>query len=185
MENIEIEAKFLEIDKDELIKKLLELGAEDKGEELITQQVFHDPEKKWYAKKKFCRIRTTGKGIFFTYKHVQANTATGTVEIEFPLSDPEKMKTFLEHMGLVMDRNDEKRRHKFMLGEVIVDIDTWPTIPTYVELEGPTEEAIKDVANKLGFDWSKAVFGTADTVIREVYKLDLSKVRLFTFQKIE
>lgn len=184
MENIEIEVKFLEIDKDALIKKLLELGADDKGEELITQEIFHDPEKKWYAEHKFCRIRKTGKGIFFTYKHVQADTATGTTEIEFALAQPEKMKAFLEHIGLVMDRSDEKRRHKFMLGEVVVDIDTWPTIPTYVELEGPSEAAIKDAADKLGFDWSRAVFGTADMVIKERYKLDLSKVNFFTFEKI-
>jgi adenylate cyclase class 2 len=144
MENREIEVKFLEIDKSALIDKLKSLNAEDLGEELITEQIFHDAKGEWYVQRKFGRIRTTGKGITFTFKHVEERTATGTVEIEFPITEPKKMKEFLEALGLVMDREQEKRRHKFMLEEVVVDIDTWPRVPTYMELEGPSEQAIKD-----------------------------------------
>jgi len=185
MDNREIEVKFLEIDKENLIKSLISLGAQDFGEELITEQIFHDREGRWYQEGKFARIRTTGKGIFFTYKHVESRTATGTVEIEFGITEPEKMKVFLESMGLVMDRAQEKRRHKFRLGEVIVDIDTWPKIPTYVELEGPSEEAIKNAAVQLGFDYAQGVFGTSNVVIEEVYKIDLRKVPFFTFEKFK
>ncbi len=185
MHNREIEVKFLEIDKSALIEKLSSLGAKDQGEELITEQIFHDAEGDWYAQRKFARIRKTGKGIFFTFKHVEERTATGTIEIEFPITEPEKMKEFLEALGLVMDRAQEKKRHKFKLGDVIVDIDTWPKVPTYVELEGPSEEDIKTAAEKLGFDWSKGIFGTSDTVIREVYKIDLRKIQFFTFDKFE
>jgi adenylate cyclase, class 2 len=185
MKNREFEVKFLEIDKPVLIQKLSSLGAKELSEELITERIFHDAKGEWYRDRKFGRIRTTGKGVTFTYKHVEQRTATGTVEIEFSITEPEKMKDFLEALGLVMDREQEKRRHKFQLGEVIVDIDTWPTIPTYVELEGPSEEAIQEVAKQLGFDWSKGIFGTADTVIREVYKLDLRTIRHFTFDKVE
>ncbi len=185
MENREIEVKFLEIDKSALIDKLHSLGATDKGEELITEQIFHDAAGEWYTQRKFARIRKTSTGIYFTFKHVEERTATGTVEIEFTITEPEKMKSFLEAMGLVMDREQEKRRHKFVLNDVIVDIDTWPTIPTYAELEGPSEESIREAATKLGFDWSKGVFGTSDTVIREVYKLDLRSIRHFTFDKMQ
>ncbi|OGE87584.1 MAG: hypothetical protein A3J07_02600 [Candidatus Doudnabacteria bacterium RIFCSPLOWO2_02_FULL_49_13] len=181
MDNIEIEVKFLEIDKPKLIEKLVSLGAKDLGEEKITEKIFHDPEGKWYAERKFGRIRTTSKGVTFTYKHVKERTATGTTEIEFKITEPDKVKAFLEAMGLVMDREQEKIRHKFTLADVIVDIDTWPRVPTYVELEGLSEEAIKSAAANLGFDWGKAVFGTADTVIREVYKIDLKAIRHFTF----
>ncbi len=181
MENREIEVKFLEVEKSALIQKLQNLDAKDLGEELISEQIFHDAAGEWYKQRKFARIRKTGKGIFFTYKHVEQRTATGTVEIEFSIAEPGKVKSFLEALGLVMDREQEKRRHKFKLGEVIVDIDTWPKIPTYVELEGPSEEQIKEAAAKLGFDWTKGVFGTSDTVIREVYNLDLRNIPHFMF----
>jgi adenylate cyclase, class 2 len=189
VENREIEVKFLEVDKPKLIEKLGSLGASDLGEETITEQIFHDAKGDWYPQRKFCRIRKTGKGITFTYKHVEQRTATGTIEIEFSITEPAKMKDFLEALGLVMDREQEKRRHKFKLGvklgEVIVDIDTWPKIPTYVELEGPSEQLIIEASEKLGFDWTKGIFGTSDTVIREVYKLDLRNIRHFTFDKVE
>ncbi|MEO8065698.1 MAG: class IV adenylate cyclase [Candidatus Doudnabacteria bacterium] len=181
MDNREIEVKFLEVDKTKLISSLRSLGASDLGEELITEQIFHDPAGKWYQERKFARIRKTSKGVFFTYKHVERITATGTLEIEFKLEEPDKMKLVLEELGLVMDRQQEKIRHKFKLGEVVVDIDTWPKIPTYVEFEGPTEESIQATAKQLGFDWKNAVFGTADIVIREVYKINLREMREFKF----
>ena len=185
MENREIEVKFLEINKPALLGKLNALGADDLGEELITEQIFHDAAGEWYTERKFARIRKTGKSIFFTYKHVEQRTATGTVEIEFPITNPGKMKDFLEALGLVMDRKQEKRRHKFMLGEIIIDIDTWPKIPTYAELEGPSEEAIKNAASKLGFDWSKGVFGTASQMIEEVYHIPVRSLRYFMFDRVE
>lgn len=175
----------MEIDKPKLVEKLLSLGASDLGEELITQQMFHDPEGKWYSERKFVRIRRTGGKTLVAYKHVQTKDAVGTVEIEFEITEPEKMKVFLEALGLVMDRMDEKRRHKFKLGQVIVDIDTWPGIPTYVELEGPNEQSIQDLAGRLGFDYGKGVFGTVETVLKEVYQVDLSKIRRFTFDKAQ
>jgi len=185
MENREIEVKFLEIDKSALIDKLHALGATDLGEEIISEQIFYDKERKWIDEHKFVRIRKTSKGAFLTYKHTEDRTATGTLEIEFRITEPEKVKDFLEAINLPMFREQEKKRHKFKLGGVVVDIDSWPQIPTYVELEGPTENSIKNAAVKLEFDWNKGVFGTAAQVIEEVYKIPVRQLRYFTFSKIE
>jgi hypothetical protein len=43
----EIECRFLEVDKDVLIKKLLKLGAENKGEVMLEETIIYDPECKW------------------------------------------------------------------------------------------------------------------------------------------
>lgn len=186
MENREIEVKFLEIDKEALIKKLRELGAEDTGDDFLKEAIFYDKEGRWqYDETKFVRIRQTSKGIFVTFKHKEVHGVTGTKEIEFTANDFRKVKDFLQEVGLVFFREQEKRRHKFLLGEVIVDIDTWPNIPTYVELEGPSEEAIKDAAQKLGFDWAKAEFGLAHDVVEGKYKVPVRSFKYFTFEKQE
>lgn len=185
MHNREIEVKFLQIDKARLIEKLLALKAQDFGEELITEQIFHDSAGLWLGQNKFGRIRKTSGGVFFTYKHSQERTATGVVEIEFKIDDAEKMKTFLEAIGLTMDRENEKLRHKFKLGAVVVDIDTWPKVPTYVELEGPSEIDIKNAAITLGYEYADGVFGTASQVIEEMYKIPVNKLRYFTFDRME
>lgn len=185
MKNREIEAKFLEIDKEALIKKLQEIGAEDQGEDELKEAIFYDKEGQWqFEELKFVRIRKTNRGIFVTFKHHEARTATGVKEIEFKADDFEKVKDFLEEIGLIFFREQEKKRRKFLLDGVVVDIDTWPKIPTYVEIEGPTEEAIKRVAELLGFDWSKAFFGLSIDVI-ESYGIPVRKLKFFTFDKVE
>ena len=186
MKNREIEVKFLEIDKEALIKKLHELGAKDFGDDFITEIVFYDKEGKWqFDEVKFVRLRKAKQGITLTFKHKEAHTATGTKEVEFTVDNFEKAKDFLEEVGLVLYRFQEKKRHKFLLDEVIVDIDTWPSVPTYVELEGPSEEAIKDAASILEFDWAKAEFGLAHDVVEGKYNIPVRKLKYFTFDKIE
>ncbi len=185
MTNREIEVKFLDVDKSALIEKLQSLKAKDLGEELITEQIFYDKEKKWIEEHKFIRIRTTKKGSFLTYKHTQDRTALGVLEIEFKIEEHQKVKDFLEQINFVMNRSQEKKRHKFTIEDVIIDIDTWPKIPTYVEIEGPNEAAIKKVSEQLGFDWTKGIFNTAAEVIEEVYKLQVRTFKYFTFDKVE
>ena len=147
----EIEVRFLEIDVEGLIHKLMKVGATDRGEDFFREIIFYDKASKWqYEEKKFVRIRQTNKNIFVTFKHNEEDTATGTKEIEFEIKNLEVVKKFLEEVGLVAFREQEKRRHTFILDEVVVDIDTWPSIPTYVELEGSSEEALKGVAAKIG-----------------------------------
>lgn len=185
MVNREIEAKFLEIDKEALIAKLKTFGSEDLGEDFLREMIFYDAAGKWVGEgKTFVRIRQTRDGARLTYKNLEAAMATGTEEIEFGIDNAGKAKDFLAKLGLVLHREQEKRRHTFKLGEVIVDIDTWPKAPTYVELEGPSEEAIKEAAERLGYDWSKAVFGNARLVLEKYYKIPIGKLKYFTFERV-
>jgi hypothetical protein len=55
MKTQEIECRFLEIDKDKLIQKLLELGATDKGEFLLEEIIMYDPAEEWRKDNKFIR----------------------------------------------------------------------------------------------------------------------------------
>lgn len=186
MENREIEAKFLEIDKDALVAKLKSKGATDVGKDFIKDVIFYDREGRWrQTDKTFVRIRKTNRGFTLTYKNVETETAIGTEEIEFSISDFDKSQNFLEAIGLVKVRDQEKKRHTFKLGNVVVDIDTWPKVPTYAELEGPSEEEIKKAAISLGFDWSKAVFCNAMMAIERYYHIPVRILRYFTFNKVE
>ncbi len=184
--NREIEVRFLEINYPELLKKLHEKGAQDFGEDFLREIIFYDKDLTWmYDVKKFVRIRQTKKSILLSFKHHQEDSAVGTKEIEIEVSDVEKTKELLQEVGLIAFREQEKKRHTFKLGEVIVDIDTWPSIPTYVELEGPSEESLKKAAEVLGFDWKDVVFKTARFIIEERYNIPVSKLHFFTFKKIE
>lgn len=185
MEHREIECRFLEVDKESLIRKLNELGAEDEGETMLEETIIYDPELKWRDGHRFVRLRKIGDKSVVTYKEHQEWTVDGMLEIEFGITDFEKAELLFEKIGLVPFRHQQKKRHTFKLGKVTVYIDTWPKIPTYVELEGESEEALKEAAEKIGLDWSAADFHSASWVIENKYNIQVRQLRWFTFDRVE
>jgi len=180
----EIETRFLEIDKDELIKKLVSLGATDKGEEKLDEIIFHAVDGSWVGKRKFVRIRKTKNKIELTYKENVEQTVDSAREIELEISDMDKCSQLLEKIGLKAMRRLEKYRHTFKLNDVTIDIDTWPKIPVYVEVEGPSVEAVQNACKQLGLDWEKRFDGDAREVFKK-YGFDLDKITVITFSEFK
>jgi len=178
----EIETRFLDINKDELVEKLVSLGAVDKGEEKLEEIIFHAADGSWIGKRKFVRLRKTKGKIKLTYKENAWQTVDSAREIELEVSDLVKCSRFLEKIGLRGMRELEKHRHTFEFDDVSVDIDTWPKIPAYVEIEGPSVESLKNFCDKLGLNWEKRFDGDAREVFRH-YGIDLDKVDVITFSK--
>ena len=186
MEHQEIEVRFLEIDKDALISKLRELGAEDIGEDMLEEVIIYDKELSWQkAVRKMLRIRTRGGKTHLTFKHHHENSATGTEEIEFEISDIGKAEALLERLGYVSVRRQQKLRHTFHLGDVVIDIDTWPKVPTYVELEGTSEESLKEAAQLLSLDWNLVELRNPRDVLEKVYNIHIATMTWFTFDRFE
>lgn len=48
-------------------------------------------------------------------------------------------------------------------------LDEWPWLKPYIEIEGASEEALKAVAEELGFAWGDAVFGDVMVAYRQQY----------------
>jgi hypothetical protein len=72
-------------------------------------------------------------------------------------------------MGDINFNYQETKRETWQLDDTEVVIDHWPWSAPYVEIEGHSEESIKAVAAKLGFDWTNAKYGSADTVYAAEY----------------
>lgn len=180
----EIETRFLEIDKDEFIKKLISLGAVDRGEEKLEETIFHAADGSWIGKRKFVRLRKKKDKIKITYKENVEQAVDSAREIEFEVSDLDKCSKFFEKVGLKAMRQIEKFRHTLELDDVTVDIDTWPKIPVYVEIEGPSVESLQKFCEKFGLDWEKRFDGDAREVFRK-YGYDLDKISVVTFNEFQ
>ena len=185
METKETEVRFLEVDKSALVKKLIALCAEDKGEGMLEGGIVYDKDLTWSQQKRFVRLRKSGNKTKMTYKEHSHNAKDGAKEVEFAVEDLEKAVLFLQKIGLEPYRRQQKYRHTLVLDGVTFDIDTWPRIPTYVELEGASMEALKSVAQKVGFDWSQVVYEDARFVIEKIYNIPLSTMRWLTFDRFE
>jgi len=180
----EIETRFLDISKNELLEKLVLLGATDKGEEKLEEIIFHAADKSWIGKNKFVRLRKTKSKIKLTYKENKEQTVDSAQEIELEVSDMDTCSEFLNKIGLEPVRRLEKYRHTFELDDVTIDIDTWPKIPSYVEIEGPSVESLKNICGKLDIDWGKKFDGDAREVFRH-YGYDIDSITVITFDELK
>lgn len=184
--NREIEVRFLEIDAEALKQRLRELGAEDFGEDMFEEIIAYKDAEWFEYMRKFVRLRKSKNKITMTYKHQEKDIADGTEEIEFNVDNFDNAELFLKRIGFdYFMRKQQKKRHSFKFSRVNVDIDTWPKIPTYLELEGESEQALKDMAQKLNLDWSKAIFENHRIFIEKYYGIPVAKLKYFTFDRIE
>ncbi len=147
--NTEYEVRILEIDKDTFINKLEELGAEKAGDFFQKRYVYDfNPT----IKGKWIRLRTNGNESTLTIKNIISPLIDGTKEIEIVVSDFDKCKYILNELGYRPKGYQENKRTRYYLDGVEIDIDTWPIIPTYAEIEGKTEDEVMAIIDKLGYN---------------------------------
>jgi len=66
-------------------------------------------------------------------------------------------------------RADRRKRESWQLGSAQIELDTWPWIPSFVEIEAASEKELKNAADKLGFDLASAEHGSVETAYQAVY----------------
>ena len=166
----EIEAKFPDVNSEILRAKLRVLGAiQEHPEILMRRKNFDYPDHRLEAIGGWIRVRDEGNKITMSYKQLNDRTLHGTKEINVIVDDFDKTCAFLETVGFENKAYQETKREKWVINNVEVTIDTWPWVPTFVELEGPHEESVKEVATKLGLDWSTAMHGSVETIYQMHY----------------
>ena len=97
-------------------------------------------------------------------------TLHGTKEISLEVSDFENACALFEATGLVVKAYQETKREKWQVENCEVTIDTWPWIPTFVEIEGPSEEVVRTTAGQLGFEWGDALFGSVENAYQTYFE---------------
>lgn len=158
----EIEATFININKDQLRAQLKELGAKLlQPETLMRRTIFNIDDHS------FVRVRDEGNRITMSYKRLDQLSLSGMKEICLDVNNYDDAINFVKICGLKPKAVQETLREEWELDGVELDIDTWPWLPAFVEIEGPSETAVEAVAEKLGLQMSDALYGSVD----EVYKI--------------
>lgn len=175
--NIELEAKFLDIDVVALRQKLSSIGAKMIHEErLMKRKTFDYSDGRLEKIGGWIRVRDEGDQITFAYKQLVDRTLEGTKEISLSVSDFDIICDLLIAIGLNCKAYQETKRERWDLNGVEVTIDTWPWIPTFVELEAKTEKELKDAAQILGFDWSNALHGSVETAYQRYFSVSEEEI---------
>ena len=163
----EIEAKFLQVDVEAVRAKLQAVGAScEQPMRLMQRVVFHTTMDNPNA---YVRVRAEGDKSTLTYKQFDELGLHGAKEIETTVGDYQQTVEVLKAAGLQVKSLQETKRETWKLGEVEIVIDEWPWLEPFVEVEGPSEESVREAAATLEFDWNNAVFGGATEAYRASY----------------
>lgn len=174
----EYEARVLEVNKEELVKKLTELGAEKTADFDYRRRVYNfNPA----TDHKWIRLRTNGTKTTLTIKQILDATIDGTKEMEIEVSNFEETDKILNELGYVSHTYQESKRTRYVLDGVEIDIDTWPYIPTYVEIEGKNVKEVESMIDKLNLDKTKQTSIDVQGVFREFYNIDIAKMPVVKF----
>ena len=149
----EYEITVLDIDVKEMEKKLVKIGAVKEGNYFQKRKLYNFHEE--YSER-FIRLRTNGTKTTLTIKDKSAEKEIGSVkELEIEVSDFEKTNQIMNMLGYEYSMYQENKRTIYRLGDIEFDIDTWPMIPTYLEIEGKSKEQIEKMIKKLNIDKKK------------------------------
>lgn len=194
-EFIEREAKVLNINRDQTIKKLEEIGAYHKLGGLTRLYHYDIPKDKnvrnkikklikannpenrayfsvlaiileciesnstFYDRMGFLRIKIEKDETALVYKEVYGYSDYVKEEKEFyyVVESEEFAKKLVSSWHLELTRYMEKNREKYIIDDIVFDIDTWPQLGTYLEIEAEDEMRIIQGLAKISLSKERAV----------------------------
>ncbi len=174
----EHEIKVLEVDIEMLKKRLELLGAEKVYDDVRTIIALDTSERK-YLKEYDKLIRVTDEGSIKVTMHVNQSKPEIKEAIKFKTSRLKETMDFFHEMGLDPISTVKASRISYELGKIDFDIDCFPEIPPFLEIdiEYLEEEGytVEELLKKLGLENHRVVvMGTED--IHRLYGIDYFEV---------
>lgn len=145
---IEKEIKILGIDPEKLRRRLVKLGAKLQFKSVIREVAF---DSDFLEKGVTLRLRIVGgKNELTAKKKKLSSRLLMREEYEVQVSDFEETARILGVLGFSKIRDREKEREEWILGEAKVEIDRYPGMPPYAEIEAKDRQTIMSCLRKLG-----------------------------------
>lgn len=101
---------------------------------------------------KWVRLRKSNEKVELTVKHIfdKSNYKIQKVkEIEINVSNLEETNKLLESIGIVRRNYQEKIRYSYTYKNTEIEIDLWPMLEPYMEIECDDETIIDEIIEKL------------------------------------
>lgn len=178
----EFEIRVLDISFGEMIAKLEAHGAKRAGA-FVQKRFTYDftPPRKG----QWVRLRTNGRKTTLAIKEIKAQSIDGTKELEVEVSDFDDTNLIMEKLGYKAQNFQENFRISYKFGDVEIDLDKWPLIPPYMEIEGKSEADVYVVLKLLGIDAKDTTALGTDALYKEKYGINLSEIEYLKFSDEE
>lgn len=182
----EIEAKFLFVDHEAMRNKLQELGATCvQPMRRMRRKIFDFSDNRLNKERNgWVRVRDEGDKVTLSYKQLNDRTLEGTKEVTVVVHDFDATCLFLEQIGLTVKSYQETKRESWELDKAQIELDEWPWIKPFMEVEASSIEDLQRVTNKLGLNMTDAVHGSVEVAYRAEYDVtdeDIDALETITF----
>src|SRR5262245_1234164 len=149
----EYEAKVLDIDPTAMAELILFKGGQIVSAPTLQRRYVYDivpgDQSKWI------RLRDTGRSTTLAVKEISHDGIDGTYEVEVTVDSIDATNELLGALGFHPKSYQENRRTSFTLEGAQLEIDEWPMIPPYLEIEAASPEEVLRIAGILGYQQSQ------------------------------
>lgn len=132
---------------------LLSHGFRPGGSERQVDYIFDRPDGGLFRSGQKIRLRDQLGEFCLTYKSsmAQSDITSNRVEANIPIlaNSVDDLTFLLTQLGFPPLCTLPKLRHSYSRGDTLLTVDEWPIIGTIIEIEGPTERYVHDVAQEL------------------------------------
>ncbi len=183
----EIEVKIIGIDVEHVIGKLQDLGAKPIFAGVVKCLHFDFPEKSLRKAGRLMRLRRWEAEEGFEDKFEICTKGPKEVvegcksreEIETYVEDADKFEKMMERLGFEVTLNNDKHRRSYILGGAHVDIDAYPGVPVYMEIEAMSTQIIDDTIEALELQDCERSTETANEMFKRLYPdVDFDNLKL-------
>lgn len=172
----EIEVKILEVDTSYVTQKLESWGAKNVFDGEVNASYYDFSNGRLKDNNRFLRLRKKGSTVELTLKEkVEHEEAKIMQEYEVNVTDFEIMQKILYGLGLLEIKVARKHRTSYLLEEVHFELDTFPGIPTFLEIEASNMERVREYVLKLGYSMQDAKPWSGGDVLRHYEKIRKTK----------
>jgi adenylate cyclase class 2 len=124
---------------------------------------------------RWIRLRDDGTAVTLTVKEIAHDGIDGTTETEVVVSDFEVTNELLGRIGFRAKAYQENRRVSFELDGAQLEIDWWPLIPPYLEIEAESRDHVVRVGEALGISEDELT-GENTVKVYARYGIDLTEI---------
>lgn len=167
--NIEYEATFPDVDKREVREQLLAVGATLVKPEFLQKRIVFNLPKGHEIPGGWLRVRDEGDKITMSLKVVDGTHIENQKEICLKVDSFDEGVNLFLSLGCEKKSYQETRRELWTLDGTEITIDEWPFLRPFVEVEGKSEASVRAVSEKIGFDYTQALFGAVDVLYMRQY----------------
>lgn len=180
MAQFETETKVLDVDWDRVIASLRDIGATHISDRAFEVDWYRPVGEKLGEENWYLRTRRWSNGqaeVTWKGKREVFQNSRRHQEIELLIADAEKLGQLFELIGLEHYAHQEKKRSTWTYKEWKFDLDQYPKMPAYLEIEGTSDAHIMKAVALLQLTDHERCFDGERVLIMEKYGLDWLDMR--------